>query len=60
MTTLLITLAAVTVAHGPTVRSIAVVPLLAAVLTMVEGLSGGGVDNVLLPPVAAGLLSLAL
>ena len=60
MTTLALTLGTVAVAQGPSVRSIAIVPLLAAALTTVEGLSGGGLDNVLLPAAAAGLLSLAL
>lgn len=60
MTTFVLTLGTVAVSHGLSTRSIAVVPLLAALLTTVEGLSGGGLDNVLLPVVAAGLLSLAL
>jgi phytol kinase len=60
LSTLALTLGTVAVAHGPSARSIAVVPLLAAALTTVEGLSGGGLDNVLLPAAAAGLLSLAL
>lgn len=42
------------------ITTIVIVPLLAAILTLVEGVSGGGVDNVVLPVVAAGLLVLAM
>lgn len=57
VTTLVLTLAAVARTHDLSVGSLAVVPLLAAILTVVEGLSGRGLDNVLLPAVAAGLLT---
>lgn len=60
MTTLVLTLGTVAVTHGLSARSIAVVPLLAAALTTVEGLSGRGLDNVLLPTAGAGLLSVVL
>lgn len=40
--------------------SVPVVLALAAALTVVEGLAGGGVDNVLLPVAGAGLLTLVL
>lgn len=58
--TLGLTLATVATTHGLSTSSLAAVPLLAATLTVVEGLSGRGLDNVLLPVVAASLLSLAL
>lgn len=57
MTTLVLTLATVAATNDLSVGSLAVIPLLAAILTVVEGLSGRGLDNVLLPAVAAGLLA---
>lgn len=60
VTTLALTLGTVALADGLSARSIAVVPILAGALAIVEGFSGGGLDDVVLPPVAAGLLSLAL
>ncbi len=43
---------------GWSVTSFLIVPALAIVLTLVEGLLGGGADNVVLPAVGAGLLAL--
>lgn len=60
VTTLVLSVGVMAVASGLSPSSIAVVPGLAVGLTAVEGLSGGGIDNVLLPVVAAGLLSLVV
>lgn len=59
-TTLVLTLGTLVVADDLSLRALTVVALLAGILTIVEGISGGGLDNVVLPPAAAGLLSLAL
>lgn len=58
-TTFVLTGGALAVAGSLSASSLIVVPVLAALLTLVEGMSGGGVDNVVLPAAAAGLLSLA-
>lgn len=58
--TLGLTLATVATTNELSMSSLVVVAVLAAALTVVEGISGGGLDNVLLPVVAASLLSLAL
>ncbi len=59
MTTALLTLGTLALTDGLSTRAIVLVPVLAAILTAAEGISGGGIDNVLLPAVAAGLFSLA-
>jgi dolichol kinase len=58
--TVVLTAAALATAGGVSARSVPAVLAVAAALTVVEGLAGGGVDNVLLPVVGAGLLTLIL
>lgn len=58
-TTLVVTLGAVALTVGLSALSVVVIPALAVTLTVVEGMCGGGADNVVLPVVGAALLSLA-